>query len=171
MGGRIDDLKVLKTAETLADEVWDFVVKWEPFAKDTIGKQLTRAADSVGANIAEAYGRYHYGEKLQFLYYARGSLFETKYWLNRASQRHLLPTQRTDTLTTQIQKLIKELNGFVHYLKQQQRDYKTTKRSRLKEETEIYNTTPITEPKPFFTPKEQTFLTTNNHNTNKPIHK
>ena len=81
---RFEDLKVLQAAETVADGIWKQVVRWDPFVRDTVGGQLAKAADSIGANIAEAFGRFHYGEKVQFLYYSRGSLFETKYWLNRA---------------------------------------------------------------------------------------
>ena len=84
-----EDLRVLQEAEAVADVVWEVVVTWESFQRETVGKQMVRAIDSVGANIAEGYGRFHYGEKLQFLYYARGSLYETKYWLNRGRSRKL----------------------------------------------------------------------------------
>ena len=86
----LEDLIALKNAEKIADSMWLFVINWQEFAKDTIGKQIVRASDSIGANIAEAFGRFNYGEKVQFLYYARGSLFETKYWLNRAVTRNLV---------------------------------------------------------------------------------
>ncbi len=82
MALKFEELRVLQAAEAVADGIWRQVVRWGSFARDTVGKQMARAGDSIGANIAEAYGRFHYGEKLQFLYYARGSLFETKYWLN-----------------------------------------------------------------------------------------
>jgi four helix bundle protein len=85
----LEELRVLQTAEQVADGVWRQVAIWDQFARKVVGEQMARAADLIGANIAEAYGRYHYGEKLQLLYYARGSLYETKYWLNRASQRSL----------------------------------------------------------------------------------
>lgn len=89
MATSLEDLRILQRAETLADAIWREVLGWNAFARDSLGSQLVRASDSVGANIAEAFGRFHYGEKLQFLYFARGSLFETKYWLNRTSARSL----------------------------------------------------------------------------------
>ena len=71
---RFEELRVLQAAEAVADGIWRQVVRWDRFARDVVGGQLAKAADSIGANTAEAYGRFHYGEKLQFLYYARGSL-------------------------------------------------------------------------------------------------
>jgi four helix bundle protein len=73
------------------------VVQWEEFAKDVVGKQMARATDSIGANIAESYGRFNFGEKLQFLYYSRGSLFEAKFWLNRALARDLMKADEVKT--------------------------------------------------------------------------
>lgn len=45
-------LQVYRLAERLADEIWKIVAVWDQFAKQTIGKQITRSADSIGANIA-----------------------------------------------------------------------------------------------------------------------
>src|SRR5690349_14889612 len=90
MATALEELRVLQLAESVADAVWKQILLWDTFARDVVGSQLARAADSIGANIAEAFGRFNYGEKVQFLYYARGSLFETKYWLNRAKTRDLI---------------------------------------------------------------------------------
>ena len=98
---------------------------------------MTRSADSIGANIAKAYGRFHFGEKKQFLYYARGSLYETKFWLNRLSKRDLL-NQKTVTqfLNLSIQ-ISKELNSFIAYIKKLQKESKLS----LKEPDPIYQST------------------------------
>ena len=39
-------LEVYKLAERLADEIWGIAIAWEWFAKDTVGKQLVRAASA-----------------------------------------------------------------------------------------------------------------------------
>lgn len=114
-----EDLRVLQDAEALGDGVWRVVTTWDPFAVDVVGKQLARAADSVGANIAEAYGRYHFGEKLQFLYYARGSLFETKYWLNRAVHRDLISQADHAAYGQSLNSLGRQINQFAQALRQQ----------------------------------------------------
>jgi len=45
-----EKLQVYQLSEKLADNIWEIVVTWDSFAKDTVGKQIVRAADSIGAN-------------------------------------------------------------------------------------------------------------------------
>ncbi len=54
---KLDDLEIYKLSIELADEIWAIVIKWDFFAKDTVGKQIVRSSDSIAANIAEGYGR------------------------------------------------------------------------------------------------------------------
>ena len=155
----IEDLEVLKSAEELGDAVWKQVTTWKPFERDTVGKQLTRAADSIGANIAEAYGRYHYGEKLQFLYYARGSLFETKYWLNRVESRQLMPRQDTQNYIKQIGTLARQLNGFLAHIKRQRQNKNSSTHHTVREESVKYEFAQLQE-SDLFSQEEILFLET-----------
>lgn len=123
----IDDLEILKIAEGLADALWRDVVRWDHFAKDTVGKQLARSADSIGANIAEAFGRYHFGDKLKFLYHSRGSIYETKYWLNRAMERQLLKSDEVKGYLANLTRLAKRLNALVAATRKQQTSSKEIK--------------------------------------------
>jgi len=52
-----EKLEVYKLSERLADEIWVAVISWDRFARDTVGKQVVRAADSIGANFAAGAGR------------------------------------------------------------------------------------------------------------------
>jgi four helix bundle protein len=52
-----ETLHIYRLSEVLADKVWRIVLNWNWFAKDTVGMQIVKAADSVGANIAEGSGR------------------------------------------------------------------------------------------------------------------
>ena len=45
-----ENLRVYNLSEEIADLIWDIVLKWDRFARDTIGKQLVNASDSIGAN-------------------------------------------------------------------------------------------------------------------------
>ena len=136
---RFEELRVLQAAEVVADGIWRRVVRWEAFARDTVGKQMARAADSIGANIAEAYGRYHYGEKLQFLYYARGSVYETKYWLNRARARNLVTETDAEDYAGQLTELARQLNSYAGDLRKQRRGGQTAAKA-TREATKHYTT-------------------------------
>ena len=119
MAKELEELPVLRLAETVADDIWRQVVMWEEFARDVVGKQLTRAVDSIGANVAESYGRFHYGEKINHLYYARGRLFETKCWLNRCQARGLLAPTQGQEYADRLSEIARQINGFANHLKTQ----------------------------------------------------
>ena len=121
MGKGLDELEVLGEAQRIADVVWARVISWDGLPREVVGLQLARAVDSVGANIAEAFGRFHYADKIRFLYYARGSLFETRYWLGRARSRGLLPREVVEDLDDRLNLVARQLNAFVRSLKSQSR--------------------------------------------------
>jgi hypothetical protein len=67
-----EKLAVYQLAERLGDDLCQIVRCWAPLDRDTVGKQLLRAADSIGANIAEGVGRGTYQENRRFVRIARG---------------------------------------------------------------------------------------------------
>jgi len=149
-----EDLRVLQSAEAVADGIWRQVVRWDPFAREVVGGQLAKAADSIGANIAEAFGRFHFGEKLQFLCYARGSLFETKYWLNRARTRDLMPSAQVQDYVSQLTDLARQLNAFAATLKAQRHSSRAQPKT-MREAATAYVTDWLDDvPVPLFTEEE-----------------
>jgi len=108
-----EQLKVYQLAERLADEVWAVVLKWEYFPRDTVGRQLVRAADSIGANIAEGVGRGSYQDNRRFVRVARGSLNETKHWLRRAHRRDLINAQAVAAIRPIVDELSPKLNAYL----------------------------------------------------------
>lgn len=108
-----ENLEIYKLAEQLADEVWEIVLKWNVMARDTVGKQLVRSADSVGANIAEGSGRGSEQDYRRFIRIARGSLNETRHWLRRAFRRKLLSERQIENLTPVIEELTPKLNAYL----------------------------------------------------------
>jgi four helix bundle protein len=65
--GRFQELRVYQLSEKLADDIWKIVKEWESLPQNTIGKQIIRSADSIGANIAEGVGRGSYVENWRFI--------------------------------------------------------------------------------------------------------
>jgi four helix bundle protein len=158
MSATFEDLRVLKSAEEIADSVWKVVVQWDDFAKDVVGKQIARSADSVGANIAESFGRFNFGEKLQFLYYSRGSIFETKYWLNRTRTRGLMKPNEVDEYVKRLTDLARQLNTFTSGLKTVRAAQKS--KSSVREPQAEYLTIGLEDiPYPLFSVDELNWLT------------
>jgi four helix bundle protein len=112
----VEDLKVYTLAEGLADRIWHICAQWDYFSKDTVGKQLVRSADSIYANLAEGHGRYHFNDRLNFCYFARGSLEETKSWISKAIRRGLMPSE-DEEIKRVIQILPKKLNAYIGSIK------------------------------------------------------
>jgi four helix bundle protein len=110
----LEEFKVYNLALELGEEVWGIVNQWGYFEKDTIGKQLIRAVDSIAANLSEGLGRYHYKESRNFGYYARGSLFETKTWLTKSFKRRLVSESDHQKLIAEIEIIGKRLNSYIN---------------------------------------------------------
>ena len=113
---KVEDLEIYQMAEDLSDRIWNICIKWDYFAKDTMGKQLVRAADSISANLAEGHGRFHFKDRLNFWYYARGSLEETRSWLSKAFQRGLISSELAE-IKQIIEILPKKLNAYINSIK------------------------------------------------------
>lgn len=107
-----EKLQVYKLSEVLADGIWDVVRSWDYFAKDTVGKQMVKAVDSIGANIAEGTGRGTLEDNRRFIRMARGSLYETQHWLRRAYRRSLLSKQQVALLKPIISELSPKVNAY-----------------------------------------------------------
>src|SRR6266545_7130959 len=106
-------LEVYQLSERLADAIWDMALGWDGFARDTVGKQVVRAADSIGANIAEGYGRATGADNRRFVRNARGSLNETQHWLRRAFRRKLMTKTQVLLLKPVIDELGPRLNAYL----------------------------------------------------------
>jgi four helix bundle protein len=108
-----ENLQIYRLSEKLSDHLWKIVVRWDVFARDTLGKQLVRAGYSIGANIAEGSGRGTDPELRRFLRMARGSLYETQHWLRRAYRRRLLSEKQVNDLLPLVKELTPKLNAYL----------------------------------------------------------
>ena len=113
-----EKLQVYQLSEKLADNIWEIVVTWDSFAKDTVGKQIVRAADSIGANIAEGSGRGSLPDNRRYVRIARGSLYETIHWLRRSYLRKLLSPTEVKKLRALVEELSPKLNAFLRSVDQ-----------------------------------------------------
>lgn len=87
---KLGDLEIYKLSRALSQTAWIIFQDLDFQNKKIIGDQFVRATDSVAANIAEGYGRYHYLDKIKFMYIARGSLTESKHWFEVIAERNVV---------------------------------------------------------------------------------
>lgn len=114
-----EDLEIYKMALALAKDIYS---KTRDFPKAEVfgmTDQIRRSVASVGANIAEGFGRYHYKDKLLFMYNARGSLYETRHFIALAKEVGYLNEQFKLEVNNRIDTLSIKLNNFIGSIKKQ----------------------------------------------------
>jgi four helix bundle protein len=95
------------------------IAKMPSSEKFALIDQIKRSSRSVGNNIAEGYGRFHFQENIQFCRMARGSLFETLDHGIIALDEGYITEDKLVELRTIHNKTLLILNGYIKYLKNQ----------------------------------------------------
>ena len=109
----LEKLRIYLLAMEIGETVAQIIDQWDSFSRNSIGQQWVRSTDSIAANIAEGYGRYHYKENRLFCYYSRGSLFESQTWLKKAHNRSLISDAEFNNLYLSFESLAKQLNQYI----------------------------------------------------------
>ena len=113
------DLKVWQKVHQLVLEVYRVTASFPKTEIYGVTSQLRRAAASVPANIAEGQSRQTTKEYLQFLYNARGSLEEVRYFLLLSYDLKFLTLQSYNLLEQEYNDASKMLNALIKSLKKQ----------------------------------------------------
>jgi len=112
---KINDIEAYNIGFNFSNKVWDLVIIWSYLAQKTIGAQFIDAADSISANIAEGFGRYHKKDKIKFYHYSRGSVLECVDWLEKSKVRDLITPEKYTELRNELEKLPKAINSLIKY--------------------------------------------------------
>jgi four helix bundle protein len=114
----IDDMEIYQLAMEIGEMVWEVVGQWDNFAKNTVGTQLVRSADSIAANFSEGYGRFTFKDRKNFCYISRGSMFETRTWIRKAKNRMIIDELTFNKLYQMLAHLHLKLNTYIKSLKE-----------------------------------------------------
>ncbi|PSR06065.1 MAG: four helix bundle protein [Bacteroidetes bacterium SW_10_40_5] len=110
----LKDLEVYQLARELSTVAWAIYEPMDINTKKTMGDQFLKAMDSIGANIVEGYGRYHYLDKIKFYYNSRASLFEAcEHWADLIKERNMMSQEQFDQIQVQKDRLRVKLNNFI----------------------------------------------------------
>ena len=114
----IENYSAYSKSYALLNYVWNVVINWGYFEKNTIGKQFTRAVDSISANIAEGFGRFSKKDKIRFYYYSLGSAHESIDWNKKCYDRSITNHEEYMHIKTSLEALPREINQLIKYTNQ-----------------------------------------------------
>lgn len=112
---QLNDIDAYKRALALSNYVWNVVIKWEWFAKRTVGAQWVEATDSISALIGEGFGRYFKKDKVNFYRMARGSVLESGDWTKKSQVRRLISQREYEHVIAELEELPREINQLIGY--------------------------------------------------------
>lgn len=132
-----EDLEAYKTAREFRKAMYAVTRRLPGFERFELASQIRTAAVSLTNNISEGHGRFHYLDQIKFMLQARGSLQELIDDLNVCEDEKYLPDPEIAPLKTQGWAVLKCLNGYLRWL----RDQKTGQALALHEESTFYGDT------------------------------
>ena len=117
--GTFENLEVWKLARQLKNDIRVLANSFPNDEKYKLCDQIIRSSRSVGANISEGFGRFHFKENSKFCRIARGSLMETLNHLIDAYDERYIDEQILADFKERILHCNKVLNGYITYLEKQ----------------------------------------------------
>jgi len=114
------DLEVWQKSRLLRNNISTLAKLFPAEEKYRLTDQIIRSSRSVGNNIAEGHGRFHYVDSSKFLINARGSLIETLDHLIIALDEKYITKETFDTFKADCEECLRMLNGYINYLRNQQ---------------------------------------------------
>ncbi|GMQ31585.1 four helix bundle protein [Algoriphagus confluentis] len=108
----LKELTIYKLARELSDKAWLIYERLGYHQRKVWGDQMLEAIDSVGANIAEGYARYHFLERIRFYYISRASLSEgMDHWIDLGFERGIVAKEEHEVMFSIAKNLQIKLNG------------------------------------------------------------
>ena len=112
-----EELEVFKKAHNFVLETYRVTKTFPKEERYRLIDQLIRAAYSIPSNIAEGNSRNTTKDYINFLYMARGSANEVKYFLLLSKDLKYINEEPYSELKNKIEVITKLLNGLINSLK------------------------------------------------------
>jgi four helix bundle protein len=117
VGMELKELEVYQISRELSRIAWEVYSRLDKEYRYGMGRQFLNSTDSVGANIAEGYGRFHYLDSVKFYYNARGSHYESRHWQELLTERKLISDKVANKLVERYDVFGVKLNNFISSVK------------------------------------------------------
>ncbi len=113
------DLEVWKKSRILRNKVTELVKAFPQEEKYRLTDQIIRSSRSIGNNIAEGHGRFHFADEAKFFLNARGSAAETIDHLIIALDHNFIDNVTFEIFKQDCEECMKMINGYINYLRKQ----------------------------------------------------
>jgi four helix bundle protein len=117
-----EDLVCWKACRDVRKFITELVKKYPREEKFSLVDDMKRAARSTTHNIAEGFGRFHFGENIQFCRHSRGSLNELIDQLITSLDDEYISQEEYEKGRKLISKALALLNGYINYLKRRKNE-------------------------------------------------
>ncbi|MDP9081550.1 MAG: four helix bundle protein [Bacteroidota bacterium] len=111
------DLETWKQARKIRNLISDMAKKFPADEKFRLTDQIVRSSRSIGNNLAEGHGRFHYQDNIRFCIIARGSLTETYDHLIVAVDEKIITNEILQAFLPEYESCLRLINGYIQYLK------------------------------------------------------
>jgi len=111
------DLETWKQSRKIRNTISDLVKRFPVDEKFRLTDQVIRSSRSIGNNLAEGHGRFHYQDNIRFCIMARGSLTETLDHLIIALDENIITEEILQSFQSEYESCLKLINGYIQYLK------------------------------------------------------
>ncbi len=110
---KLGEFEIYKLSRETSKYVWEIYDQFDWKVRKTIGDQWLTSTDSISANIAEGFGRFHFLDKNKFYYNARGSLFEALDWTDKLTERKIISEKQSKYIISKLIYLRIKLNTHI----------------------------------------------------------
>jgi len=107
------DMPIWQNAISVAEDIFKLTENLPKKEDYGLTSQLRRAALSISSNIAEAYGRHHISDKINFYYFSRGSVTETQSQLEYANRVGYVDKDTSDILIKKLSQIYNDINKII----------------------------------------------------------
>ena len=95
----LQELEVYRMTRRLSSMAWVIYQRLAFQQRKVWGDQMLESVESVGANVAEGYARFHFSEKARFYYISRASLSEgVDHWIDLGFERGVVFDQEFEQI-------------------------------------------------------------------------
>lgn len=117
------DLEAWKKVRLLRNNISSLTKSFPAEERYRLTDQIIRSSRSIGNNIAEGHGRFHYADEAKFMLNARGSAAETIDHLIIALDEKYISEEVFKKFKEECEECMKVINGYVNYLRTQKTNH------------------------------------------------